>query len=245
MTFETCLRKLRSPGQTPDRRRLRRGSGSALSCHRPPLAICRSRSSTCAQFRGVCAEYRRCRQGHGDRRHQGRGDLPGSVPRARDNGADELHRSCPQGRLRSLGRLAGRRARQAAAAKTAGLPLDQVVVHNHLIGGGFGRRLEIDGGPQSSDRRRVLAGGSRSTASFARSRSPSMSTAPSKSSGRARKTSSTTCTGPISSIEFLPVSTRKEWRSPGTIASRANRSSRDGSHPRMVSVRATTLAVRF
>ena len=27
---------------------------------------------------------------------------------------------------------------QAAAAKTAGLPLDKVVVHNHLIGGGFG-----------------------------------------------------------------------------------------------------------
>ncbi len=34
---------------------------------------------------------------------------------------------------------------QVAAAKTAGLPLDKVVVHNHLIGGGFGRRLEIDG----------------------------------------------------------------------------------------------------
>jgi isoquinoline 1-oxidoreductase beta subunit len=34
---------------------------------------------------------------------------------------------------------------QAAAAQTAGLPLDKVVVHNHLIGGGFGRRLEIDG----------------------------------------------------------------------------------------------------
>src|SRR5258706_10363803 len=34
---------------------------------------------------------------------------------------------------------------QAAAAKTTGLPLDKVVVHNHLIGGGFGRRLEIDG----------------------------------------------------------------------------------------------------
>src|SRR5215217_3431271 len=33
---------------------------------------------------------------------------------------------------------------QAAAAKTAGLPLDKVVVHNHLLGGGFGRRLEID-----------------------------------------------------------------------------------------------------
>jgi isoquinoline 1-oxidoreductase subunit beta len=34
---------------------------------------------------------------------------------------------------------------QAAAAKTAGLPLDKVAVHNHLIGGGFGRRLEADG----------------------------------------------------------------------------------------------------
>jgi isoquinoline 1-oxidoreductase beta subunit len=33
----------------------------------------------------------------------------------------------------------------AVAAKTAGLPLDKVVVHNHLIGGGFGRRLEVDG----------------------------------------------------------------------------------------------------
>src|SRR5467141_257448 len=34
---------------------------------------------------------------------------------------------------------------QATAAKTTGLPLDKVVVHNHLIGGGFGRRLGIDG----------------------------------------------------------------------------------------------------
>ena len=34
---------------------------------------------------------------------------------------------------------------QKAAAKTAGLPLDKVVVHNHLLGGGFGRRLEVDG----------------------------------------------------------------------------------------------------
>ncbi len=34
---------------------------------------------------------------------------------------------------------------QRAAAKVAGLPLDKVTVHNHLIGGGFGRRLESDG----------------------------------------------------------------------------------------------------
>jgi isoquinoline 1-oxidoreductase beta subunit len=34
---------------------------------------------------------------------------------------------------------------QVAAAKTTGLPLDKIVVHNHLLGGGFGRRLEVDG----------------------------------------------------------------------------------------------------
>ena len=34
---------------------------------------------------------------------------------------------------------------QATAAEVTGLSLDKVVVHNHLIGGGFGRRLEIDG----------------------------------------------------------------------------------------------------
>jgi isoquinoline 1-oxidoreductase subunit beta len=33
---------------------------------------------------------------------------------------------------------------QADAAKAAGLPLDKVTVHNHLLGGGFGRRLEAD-----------------------------------------------------------------------------------------------------
>jgi CO/xanthine dehydrogenase Mo-binding subunit len=33
---------------------------------------------------------------------------------------------------------------QATAAKVTGLPLEKVVVHNHLLGGGFGRRLEFD-----------------------------------------------------------------------------------------------------
>jgi isoquinoline 1-oxidoreductase beta subunit len=33
---------------------------------------------------------------------------------------------------------------QAVAAKLTGLPLGKVIVHNHLIGGGFGRRLEVD-----------------------------------------------------------------------------------------------------
>ncbi|MDE1150221.1 MAG: xanthine dehydrogenase family protein molybdopterin-binding subunit [Azospirillaceae bacterium] len=33
---------------------------------------------------------------------------------------------------------------QAAAAQASGLKPEQVTVHNHLIGGGFGRRLEVD-----------------------------------------------------------------------------------------------------
>jgi isoquinoline 1-oxidoreductase subunit beta len=34
---------------------------------------------------------------------------------------------------------------QTAAAKVLGLPPEKVIVHNHLIGGGFGRRLDVDG----------------------------------------------------------------------------------------------------
>ncbi len=33
---------------------------------------------------------------------------------------------------------------QAGAAEVTGLPLEKVVVHNHYLGGGFGRRLEFD-----------------------------------------------------------------------------------------------------
>jgi isoquinoline 1-oxidoreductase subunit beta len=33
---------------------------------------------------------------------------------------------------------------QAIAAKVTGLPLEKVMVHNHVLGGGFGRRLEVD-----------------------------------------------------------------------------------------------------
>jgi isoquinoline 1-oxidoreductase beta subunit len=33
---------------------------------------------------------------------------------------------------------------QEDAAKVAGLPIEKVIVHNHLLGGGFGRKLETD-----------------------------------------------------------------------------------------------------
>jgi CO/xanthine dehydrogenase Mo-binding subunit len=95
---------------------------------------------------------------------------------------------------------------QAAAAKTAGLPLDKVVVHNHLIGGGFGRRLEADGAARAVQIAQHVDGPVKVV----------------------RKISSTTCTGLTGSIGFPPVSMRKECPSPGTIASPAPRSRRDG-----------------
>ena len=47
---------------------------------------------------------------------------------------------------------------QAAAAKVVGMPLDKVVVHNHLIGGGFGRRLEADGVVRAVEIAKQVAG---------------------------------------------------------------------------------------
>jgi len=38
---------------------------------------------------------------------------------------------------------------QATAAEVTGLPPDKVIVYNHLLGGGFGRRLEVDGVTQA------------------------------------------------------------------------------------------------
>jgi isoquinoline 1-oxidoreductase beta subunit len=47
---------------------------------------------------------------------------------------------------------------QATAAKAAGLPLEKVTVHNHLIGGGFGRRLESDGIARAAEIARQVDG---------------------------------------------------------------------------------------
>lgn len=47
---------------------------------------------------------------------------------------------------------------QAAAAKVTGLPLDKVVLHQHPIGGGFGRRLEVDGVARATEIARHVAG---------------------------------------------------------------------------------------
>jgi len=47
---------------------------------------------------------------------------------------------------------------QAMAAAAAGLPVEKVIVHNHLIGGGFGRRLEADGAVRAVEIARQVDG---------------------------------------------------------------------------------------
>ena len=66
---------------------------------------------------------------------------------------------------------------QATVAELTGLPKEAVRIHNHLLGGGFGRRLDVDGAVLAVKSQRRSKGRSRSC-------------------GAARKTSSTTCIGP-------------------------------------------------
>ena len=47
---------------------------------------------------------------------------------------------------------------QAAAAQAAGLPLEKVKVHTCLLGGSFGRRLEVDGIAQAVEIARQVDG---------------------------------------------------------------------------------------
>ena len=67
------------------------------------------------------------------------------------DGADELHRPRAQGRLRRLAGDAGPGRAQAAVAE-ANRPAAgaRSGVHNQLLGGGFGRRLDVDGITQAA-----------------------------------------------------------------------------------------------
>src|SRR4029079_1601866 len=47
---------------------------------------------------------------------------------------------------------------QSMAAKAAGLPAEKVIVHNHLIGGGFGRRLGADGALRAGEIAKLVDG---------------------------------------------------------------------------------------
>ena len=80
------------------------------------------------QIRSRRPECRRYRQGHGECRHQDRGDLPGSIPSACGHGADELHSSCPRRQVRGLGWQSGHRASASHGGKN----------HRSLVGPGRG-----------------------------------------------------------------------------------------------------------
>ena len=71
--------------------------------------------------------------------------LPRAVPRARDDGADQLHRA---GRATARSRCGRRRRCRAWRARSrravAGVAETAVTVHVTYLGGGFGRRLEVD-----------------------------------------------------------------------------------------------------
>ena len=60
------------------------------------------------------------------------------------HGADELHGPSSRPMAAKYGSALRSCAGPSAAAEAAGLPVDKVTVHNHLLGGGFGRRLETD-----------------------------------------------------------------------------------------------------
>ena len=87
------------------------------------------------------AQRRRRAEGHRGGADQGRSRLQHAVPRARDDGADELHgahhrRTRPRRGCRR--RTAKRRSRRSP--RPSGLPLDKCEVYKHMLGGGFGRR---------------------------------------------------------------------------------------------------------
>ena len=73
-----------------------------------------------------------------------RGRLPGALPGACRHGAAELHgpRAKDSCEVWAGSQVQGRA--RATAAEVTGLPLEKVVFHNYLLGGGFGRRLEHD-----------------------------------------------------------------------------------------------------
>ena len=71
--------------------------------------------------------------------------LPRALPRARGDGADQLHcaRRRRQGRGVGADAGAGSRARRSPP-RVAGVAEDAVTVHVTYLGGGFGRRLDVD-----------------------------------------------------------------------------------------------------
>ncbi len=109
----------------------------------------RHRGAAClriAKARRARPARRRCRRRHGTRRTQDGCGVRAALSCTRGHGADELHRAHHAGRLRHLGRHAGAGPHAGCRHEGHGPEArSRFCIHNHLLGGGFGRRLEFDG----------------------------------------------------------------------------------------------------
>ncbi len=87
---------------------------------------------------------RRCRHLGRASGKEDRVRLRASVPGARHDGADELHRAHSKRRSGGLGANASARLGQGVIAQVSGLPPQKIQVHTTFMGGGFGRRYQGD-----------------------------------------------------------------------------------------------------
>jgi isoquinoline 1-oxidoreductase beta subunit len=99
-----------------------------------------------AQYRELAgrpgnAQVRRRHGTAGQCAAQARGRVRVSLPRARADGAAELHREAVGWPRRTVGRHPERRPRRPAAARACWLKPEQVKVNVQMAGGGFGRRF--------------------------------------------------------------------------------------------------------
>ena len=105
----------------------------------------RARAAATQRRRLRVPQPRRHRQRRRRRGAPRRADLPRALPRARDDGADQLHGARRRRQGRGVGADAGARPRaHGRPPLAAGVDEDAVTVHVTYLGGGFGRRLDVD-----------------------------------------------------------------------------------------------------
>ena len=162
---------------------------------------------------------RRHRQGALQRR--GRGDLPGPVPGPRHHGADELHGPCDGRRLRDLGRHPG------------DVPRPGLRRPGHRPAAGQGHR------PQPPDRRRLRPAAGGRPGLRGRAHRPAGGRPGQGGLDAARRTSSTTSTGPPGTTASAPSSTTA-GSTAGSTSSPAPRCWRAGCRRRSSGARTST-----
>ena len=120
-----------------------KGRGPSRASTSSSRCASRARDTLGQGRRHAATAMRRLR--HRQRAHERRARLRGAVPRARDDGADELHGGRHGDRVRTCGcRRRSHRRCSAAVARLLGIDPSKVTVHTTFLGGGFGRRGDDD-----------------------------------------------------------------------------------------------------